>query len=175
MASELLVAEHSRGAYRQWPKAICLRCTKTFPKTRIDKVYCSIPCQKDWHGQHPQYGPDSRRATKAMSELHVYLSMPELAMIFEQATGMPFAFKLANMPRRRHHQAEAPEHREEQGQLWWNSGTPPMPGEPDPVDVERQLLARSRVPGQPAGETEDEWRSRGGIVKVLPPGKAAAF
>lgn len=84
---------------------------------------------------------------------------------------MPFVVKLTSRPRRLRYRSDSEELREEQGGLWWNVGHE-LDCELDPVDTETELRTRARVPGQPAGETPDEWRARGNIVRIMPPGKA---
>jgi len=170
-----------------WPKtAWCRQCGTPFVKNRKDKLYCSPQCQDP--GRYSRTNLDqSIRVNQELTVLDRRWSMAELVKAFEAATGQPLVIRLEHLPRRR--SFKAPEltwedttrkgfhwGREEQGKLYWNvPGQVPVVDEQDPIEVERQLLA-SRPTEQPhQGETEVEWRARGGVPRTMPPGRALAL
>ncbi len=84
----------------------------------------------------------------------------ELAQVFEQATGMPFTIKFKNLPRRRDDFRPYVDEDE---------------AERDPVNIEHWLRLKLSEPSDVEGETPEQWRARGNVVKVLPPGTAVIF
>jgi hypothetical protein len=97
----------------------------------------------------------------------------ELIEAFERETRSPFIIKLIHLPKKRRPIPEQ-DPREEQGQVWWNM-EPDCTYEPEPANVEQRLRRQMGLPTIHQGETPEEWKARGNIVKVLPPGQALAI
>lgn len=154
------------------PHVQCKRCRRPFLKNRVDKVYCSVFCQNPTLLQNPTVNR-SLGTFRSLATLDQTPNLHELAGIFERETGVPFTISLTHLPKKRYQLPEI-EPREEQGQVWWNARPEPA-DEPEPNDIECLLRAQMPVPGPYRGETVEEWKAKGNIIKPLPPGTALAF
>ncbi len=162
MASEALDIIIELDNRVHWDPEIvtCPRCGDSFHKKNKNKVYCTPACQDPGRYRMPNL-EHAKRTNRELAELETQASLAQLMKVFERATGIPYVYQMPAASRSHRPKADL----FEPGWVWIDGHN-----EPDPVEIETRL--RSRDPGQLAGETPDEWKARGNVVRVLPSGKA---